>query len=85
MEAIRDHEHGTTHAGPFDGVPHLARLLDLSMMGSLRECALLLLERLLVPQAAEQDPRAQRAAKANGQVRGLMGAHRSREGLPFHV
>ena len=54
--------------GAFDGVGHIARLLDLTLDRALRCSLLRLIEALLAPQAREEDERASRAAAANGRV-----------------
>lgn len=54
--------------GSFEGITHIARLLDLTRNGAMRDTMLLLLEQLLIPSAAETQLPAQRAARANGQV-----------------
>ena len=54
--------------GSFEGITHIARLLDRTRSGAMRHTMLQLLERLLIPAAAQEQMPAQRAARANGQV-----------------
>lgn len=59
----------TLPTGSFEGITHIARLLDLTRSGAMRDTMLLLIEQLLTPAAAATQVPAQRAARANGQVR----------------
>lgn len=52
-------------AGAFEGVAHVAALLDATLSRPLRHCLLRLAEALLLPAAARGDERAARAAAAN--------------------